>query len=118
MGMQTCVACGAAARSTRLAVVVDGETAPRRGRVCGGCAKRGLFIVPVKRAKAVFVDKAEKKEAREVLAPFARRCEALARARAVRPPSVGEHVLIDSARNEGAVEAYEAIAHMLKEGRA
>jgi len=112
-----CAACGnAGVRSTRIATIV-GDGPARRGRVCASCAKRGVFIVPVVRAVVVDTDKAEQKAAREVLAPFIKRCEALAKA--ARKAGDGTNIMGEELAGENAAraDAYEAIAHMLKEGR-
>jgi len=113
-----CAACNkTSVRTTRIATIV-GDGPARRGRVCAECAKRGVFIVPVVRAVVVDTDKAEQKAAREVLAPFIKRCESLAKAS--RAASLRGDPLVggDDAEQAARAEAYEAIAHMLKEGRA
>ena len=112
MGMQTCAACGGACRRTVIAIVIGGEK-PERARVCKQCERRGTFIVPLTRAIVNDTAKAEKKEQRDVLAPFITRCESIVKAKMI--------VCDDDLTSdylEGQIAAFEAVVHMLKEGRA
>lgn len=43
--IRTCSACGRPARKTQTALVFFQAEPPRRARVCGACAARGLLVV-------------------------------------------------------------------------
>jgi hypothetical protein len=64
---------------TQHATIIGGGKPARTGRVCTKCASRGELIVACLVAPIVSTEKAEKKWTGDVLKPFVKKLEGLAR---------------------------------------
>lgn len=124
MSARKCPACGKGARKWTL-VFLLGAKHPR-GRmgykgsfVCAACADGGVTVVSPSLAPVVEPGNAERKNQREVLAPFIRNLEARVKARKASRPSLLDATKDDERiHNGGYTEALEDVVAMLREGRA
>jgi hypothetical protein len=104
-----CKACGAEYRKGTLAIVLTPD-GPKGHRVCGKCAAGGMIVVGQRVAAVVDSAKAVRREEKDVLAPFIANLKGQIRALAAFSERTDHQ--------EGRLEAYEGVLHMLKEGHA
>jgi hypothetical protein len=107
-----CAACSREGlRSTTLALILP---QCERGRVCSECERRGVLVVASTVPPVITTEPAERRAQADVLAPFISRLKGLAAN--LKAQAYGADKL-DDERRSTIVETYEAVIHMLKEGR-
>jgi cytochrome c551/c552 len=111
-----CPACGKAARTWRIVLLLDGSGALKGRKVCQGCHDGGVTVVAPVLAPVVQADRAERRAQAEVLAPFVRNLEAKLRARKGGSGNVPGSP--EDCSWTGYDEALEDVVALLKSGRA
>lgn len=127
MSARKCPACNKVARKWACVLLLS-DANRRRGRlsmkgslVCAACADSGITVVAPKFAPATESGNAERKEQREVLAPFIKNLKAkLSLRKVIAAKEYAADAEDDPVKlhAEGYTQALEDVLAMLKEGRA
>lgn len=116
MSARTCPSCRKQARKWRIVLLLSGDGGALKGsKVCAACAGNGVTVCAPKIAPVVQTDAGERKNQKEVLAPFIKTLESRVR---VKKATSGMSNDPDEAFHNGVIETLEDVISMLKEGRA
>ena len=119
MSARNCPSCHKQARKWKIVLLLGNSGALKGSKVCSACASDGVTVVAPKLAPVVQTGLAERKNQKEVLAPFIQNLKAKIAARAMTEPSLLiHHEDLDRLHHVGYTQALVDVLAMLKEGRA